>query len=139
MMKRKERVRLIDRSVLAINDTGRRIEPKTEVWFRSPEHRKWIGSLPCHGCGTREAVEAAHVRRDAHAPMGDKPHDFFCWPGCVLCHENRQHMIGELTWWAQRNVQDPLMFVAKRYGLESPCPKTRAATGQWMETGAWVP
>jgi hypothetical protein len=135
--KRKEKVRLLDKTGLAIQHNLARSE-RPSLYFRSEVHRAHIRLLPCHGCGARPS-ECAHVRYGSHTPMKETPHDFYCWPGCNTCHQGEQHYRGERTWWAERLVHDPLLFVAKRYGLQSPCPKTRAAAGRWLETGSWLP
>lgn len=136
-LKRKERVRLIDRSVLAINDTGASRE-RPEAWFRSADHLAHLRTLPCAcGCGRGEC-EAAHIRIGTDGAASVKPSDAFAVPLNPYCHR-RQHSMSEPAFWQQVGVQWPAMFAIKNYALNSPCEKTRIAAGRWMESGKVMP
>src|SRR4051812_1543506 len=97
-MRKKERVRLMDLSELPHPKVVEH-ERKPEEVFESQRHRLWVALQPCHACGAKEPltqIEAAHLRKGAGAPRGGgKKDDFWCWPGCIRCHENLQHTIGE--------------------------------------------
>jgi hypothetical protein len=78
--------------------------------WRSPAHRDFVRSHACCFCGSSTNRVFAHVRIGSNAGMGEKPDD---WRGTVLCDgphsnidqqlgcHNRQHVIGERTFWAQ--------------------------------------
>jgi hypothetical protein len=133
MRKKPARIRLID-------DTGflvQRVKPhedKLDETIDSQEHRSWVSSLPCHACGRKDGVQAAHLRKGAgHPKAGDKKDDFWCWPGCFQCHEQIQHMIGEDSFWEKR-LGDPDRWrtVLMRYGRRSPVSKVRmGADVEW--------
>ncbi len=133
-MKRKERVRLIDLDALAIGRTTHNRAP--DAWFRSPEHLVWIRTLPCAFTGKTGTpdlpIQACHVRKGTDGALSEKPSDVFVWPGSDREHRT-QHFIGEVTFFAQRNIQDPALWAVKNYALRSPCPKTVAAAGRWLE------
>lgn len=132
-MKRREKIKLIDDTHFAVQ----RVKPyerKPDEAIDSKAHRKWIASLSCHACGTRDRVEAAHLRKGAGQPKGgDKKDDFWCWPGCFRCHELIQHSVGEDSFW-ERLLEDPDRWrtVLERYGIKSPVPHVaEAARAEW--------
>lgn len=138
---RKPKVRLIDKSVLAI----RPVEPvrKPDAWFRSKDHRDWINKQPCMACG-RIPVEAAHIRKGTDGCSGEKPSDFYVVPLCdsnaavgyLGCHD-RQHGAGEITFWGplggvERGIQTALDFATR-----SPCERTRKAAAAVLAGKDW--
>lgn len=129
-MKRKApRERLIDDSALMIQ----RVKPheaKPDFMFRSSVHLDWIRGLACEFCGASGQSQACHLWIGTNTAGGsaksEKPHDYWAWPGCSRCHR-RQHFIGERTVWTQHGIHDPNDFVLRKYAMQSPCPRTRAA------------
>ncbi len=75
---------------------------------RSVLHLAFVRSIGiCLACGTRCATVAAHVRSGSDGGMGTKPSDKYAVPLCQIpCHE-KQHRVGELTFWGELGV-DPL-------------------------------
>ena len=82
----------------------------------SPDHLKWIRTLPCLVTGSRTRVEAAHVRYGSPvhgkpAPgMGVKPDDKWVVPLAAHVHRegpDAQHGQNEAAWWEARGI-DPL-------------------------------
>jgi hypothetical protein len=133
--KRQPRPRMFDDSDFLIQ-REKPHESKPEARFRSEVHRAWIRKCPCEHCGRLGgapgddfvAVEAAHIRVGTKTGKGETPDDFWCWPGCVLCHENLQHKIGEWTFWQKRRKKmDPHRYILEMYALTSPCTRTQAA------------
>lgn len=62
------------------------------------EDKKWLIELRSHPClftGKTE-VEAAHVRKGAHAGMKQKPHDYFAIPLHFAIHRE-EHQHGAVT------------------------------------------
>lgn len=65
---------------------------------RSPKHRKWVASQPCHLIGRSDwngrrhvcsgDVVAAHIRIETRAGTGYKPNDGYCLPLCKAGHED---------------------------------------------------
>lgn len=86
--------------------------PERATQREFPRHRKFIRSLECVcanistlirdapgywqnvWCGGR--IECCHLRLGSHAPMSEKPHDWFCFPACAM-HHQQAHRVGELT------------------------------------------
>lgn len=69
--------------------------PKTP---RAPEYLQWLREQPCHICGTRYVVEAAHT---GSGGMGLKPSDWDAIPLCEECHRTRPnsyHTLGARAW-----------------------------------------
>jgi|SRR5574340_1117855 len=81
--------------------------PKRENRWKSPAHLAWIRGFHCCNCGSATNIEAAHVRMGSGAGMGFKPHDWRAVPLCggsSGCHQ-RQHTVGEKTFWEGRDVE----------------------------------
>lgn len=82
-------------------------EKRTERW-KSQAHLKFVRSRACSVCGSTVNVEAAHVRLGSNAGIGRKPDDYravsLCG-GLDGCHQ-RQHTVGEATFWKGRDVED---------------------------------
>ena len=74
--------------------------------WRSPAHCNHVRAHDCSipGCASGEPIEVAHVRIGSGAGMGQKPDDFRGVSLCRECHQ-RQHNIGEQTFWAGRDVE----------------------------------
>lgn len=79
--------------------------PKRDSRWRSPGHLSFVRSHHCsvEGC-TAMPIEAAHVRIGSGAGMSQKPDD---WRAVSLCrdHHQRQHEVGERTFWAGIDVE----------------------------------
>jgi hypothetical protein len=79
--------------------------------LRSGDHLKFIRSLPCVVCLTRNNIQAAHIRaaniaygkRDTG--VGSKSSDHWTLPACAA-HHDEQHRINELAYWASEGI-DP--------------------------------
>jgi len=67
---------------------------KKDAGKRSPGHRAWVRGHACSACGSRTAIECAHVRNGTDGGTGIKPSDRWCISLCKECH-TRQHQIGE--------------------------------------------
>lgn len=76
-----------------------RKEKRSARW-RSQAHLSFVRKHHCSvpGC-TAVPIEAAHVRINSGAGMGEKPSD---WRAVSLCrdHHNEQHRIGEPRFWS---------------------------------------
>lgn len=83
---------------------------KRDSRWRSPAHRAFVRDrFACAYCGSTTNTVFAHYRLGSGAGMGQKPDD---WRGTPLCDgptanadgmlgcHNRQHIIGEETFWA---------------------------------------
>lgn len=82
-------------------------KPKREARFRSQRHLRHIRSHACVMCDCEAPIEAAHVRLGGNGGMGFKPDDFNAVALCGGpdgCHQ-RQHTIGERTFWQGKDVQ----------------------------------
>lgn len=83
--------------------------PKRASRWRSQAHRDWVRGFTCCICGSSTNIEVAHVRMGSGAGVGQKPDDWRTVPLCagpfsskdgqLGCHD-RQHVIGEPTFWA---------------------------------------
>lgn len=128
MKQKPPKVRLIDDKDFMIQKVKPH-EPKPDFMFRSAVHKAWIQSQICEFCGTPSPSEACHlwletVTKDGSA-KGEKPHDYWFWPGCHL-HHRIQHFIGERTFWCSAHgIPDPNRYILEKYALKSPCPATR--------------
>lgn len=82
-------------------------EPKRATRWRSGAHCTFVRGRACAMCGSTVAIEAAHVRLGSGAGIGQKPDDWrmvgLCG-GADGCHQ-RQHRVGEPTFWRGRNVE----------------------------------
>lgn len=93
---------------------------RTSRW-RSPSHRAFVRQHACSVCLSSTNVEFAHVRIGSGAGMGEKPDD---WRGVSLCAgpnsniegqlgcHNRQHIVGERTFWADAMVDVEALIAA---------------------------
>lgn len=87
---------------------------KRQHRWRSTAHRDWIRGFACCVCDSSTNIEVAHVRMNSGAGIGQKPDDWRTLPLCagpnsnkgrqLGCH-NRQHIVGEKTFWADRDVE----------------------------------
>lgn len=82
--------------------------PKQKA-FRSKTYLKWIRTLPCYCCGSKES-EAHHVigLHWGLSGMGQKAPDTFCMPLCRR-HHNEVHRDTEM----QQQQPDWLMWVLR--------------------------
>lgn len=83
---------------------------------RDNAYLAWLRRQPCVICGTRERVEAAHVRAGypsagwAPTGMAQKPDDQRAVPLCAHDHRegpNAQHRANERAWWANHGIDPP--------------------------------
>lgn len=87
--------------------------PKRESRWRSPAHLAFVRSHCCSVCGSDYNIQAAHVRYGSNTGLGQKPDDWRAVSLCagpnsnnieqLGCH-NRQHIVGEVTFWANSGV-----------------------------------
>lgn len=89
-------------------------EPKRASRWRSLAHCAWIRGFACCVCGSTTNIEVAHVRLGSKCGMGQKPDDWRTVPLCAGPHSNnleqlgchnRQHIVGEQTFWKGRDVE----------------------------------
>jgi hypothetical protein len=86
---------------------------------RSNDHLKFIRSLPCAICGSRNHVQAAHIRMPnlvygkRQTGAGEKPSDKFATPLCAD-HHAEQHTGGEAEFW-KRHGLDPFFIACALY------------------------
>lgn len=118
---------------------------KPEEQFRSADHGKWIRSLPCMICGRPRHVAAAHVRKGTDGATGVKPSDFYENPLCdgdldegrfFGCH-NRQHKMGEVTFWNMHGGLERAIEHALSIAECSPCDRTRKAAAAVLSGRPW--
>lgn len=91
--------------------------------WKSLAHRDWIRGFACCVCGSTTNIEVAHVRIGSGAGIGQKPDDWRTVPLCagpnasadghLGCH-NRQHTVGERTFWAGFDVETLLDEFARQ-------------------------
>lgn len=95
---------------------------------KDPAYLQWLRRLPCVACGSRERVEAAHVRAGYPSAgwrptgMQEKPDDVRCVPLCALDHRegpDAQHRSGERAWWSARGIDPPDLCAALRKAYEA--------------------
>lgn len=93
-----------------------------------PGYLAFLRTRPCMICGTRQGVEAAHIRFGLTG-MGRKPDDSKALPLCAWDHRNgphAQHKTGdEQAWWQEKGI-DPLRAAAvyyAEYGGDGGRPK----------------
>lgn len=86
-------------------------KPKRATRWRSQAHCNFVRGFACSNCGSTTNIEVAHVRLGSGTGVGQKPDDFravslcgFQMPGNAGCH-NRQHIVGEQTFWKGRDVE----------------------------------
>lgn len=112
-----------------IRQTGKR-----ESRWKSPAHRQWVRGFACAFCGSSTNVEVAHVRIGSGAGMGQKPDDWRTVPLCagpnsdingqLGCH-NRQHIIGERTFWQDYEYAHGQTVEELIHDLSKASPKAR--------------
>ena len=103
---------------------GRPKVPPKKRRKRTPEQRKeddhlnFIRVLPCAVCGSRERVEAAHLRSGSleHGKpptgMGQRPPHRWTTPLCAYHHReapDAQHNMNELAFWSYHGI-DPFIL-----------------------------
>ena len=82
--------------------------------WRSQAHCAWIRGFACCVCGSMTNIVAAHYRLGSHTGASQKPDDWRTLPMCdgpfsnaegqLGCHD-RQHLVGEQTFWKGRDVE----------------------------------
>lgn len=86
---------------------------------RSQAHLAFIRSLPCVVCGSRDGVQAAHLRAGnpvygkRRTGLGEKPHDRFANALCRSCHA-AQHKQDELAFWRSHGI-DPFQVATSLF------------------------
>ena len=130
------------------------VKDKRASRWRSPAHTSFVRSFCCAMCGSATNIEAAHVRMGSGAGMGQKPDDWRTVPLCagpksnaaeqLGCHD-RQHIIGERTFWDQyekevgQTVEELLTALCKaspkRPQIEQE--KRDRETSKWPGRIAW--
>jgi hypothetical protein len=77
---------------------------KRSTRWKSQTHRTFVcKEFACANCGATAAREAAHVRMNSGAGIGEKPDDWRVVPLCggpMGCHAE-QHRIGEPAFWSR--------------------------------------
>ena len=91
-------------------------KPKRATRWRSQAHTNWIRGFACCVCGSTTNIAAAHVRLGSHSGISQKPDDWRTVPLCdgphgnaeghLGCH-NRQHIVGERTFWSHDRFGNP--------------------------------
>lgn len=76
---------------------------KRDGRWRSQRHRNFVRDHACSVCHATAPIEVAHVRLGSGAGMGQKPDDWRTVSLCRDCHQ-RQHTVGEVTFWTGRDV-----------------------------------
>ena len=75
-------------------------KPKRSSRFRSQRHLAHVRSHACVMCDSGAGIQAAHVRMESGAGMGEKPDDWRAVPLCGPCHNGDQHTkLGEPAFW----------------------------------------
>lgn len=121
-------------------------ETKRESRWRSPGHTGWIAKeFACCMCGSTTNTVAAHVRLGSHTGLGQKPDDWRTAPLCdgpssaaggmLGCH-NRQHAIGEATFWGQYERENGQSVEQLLESLCKASPKAREITAAKRERSA---
>ncbi|MET3352325.1 UNVERIFIED_ORG: hypothetical protein ABID33_000208 [Xanthobacter viscosus] len=86
-----------------------------------PAHLALIRKLPCLVTGSRERIEAAHIRMsDAamgkrNAGVGAKPSD--CWTVPLSAEKHREQHEGNERWFWERHGINPLRVAERLYDL----------------------
>ena len=86
---------------------------------RNEQHLRWLRTLECLVSGSRQKVEAAHVRFDdpvlgkRQTGIGERPDDRWALPLARDIHAD-QHRHGEREWWARQGI-DPLRIAQQLY------------------------
>lgn len=76
---------------------------KRDGRWRSQRHRNFVRDHACSVCHAAAPIEVAHVRLGSGAGMSQKPDDWRTVSLCRDCHQ-RQHNVGEVTFWTGRDV-----------------------------------
>lgn len=84
---------------------------------RFPAHCSFVRSHACCACGSKAAIEVAHVRIGTDGGTGMKPGDYWTISLCHDCHA-RQHQIGETSFekWAGIDMK----YLAREFVKASP-------------------
>jgi phage terminase large subunit GpA-like protein len=72
---------------------------------RDADYRRWVRTLPCLACHSRQSIEAAHTGQDGGMSM--KASDYSCIPLCSNCHTQgpqSYHRIGRAAFERARRV-----------------------------------
>lgn len=122
----KERGKAAKREIRKAIDRSSSGQRKPRV--QEPAYLQWLRRLPCVACGSRERVEAAHVRAGYASagwrPTGmmEKPDDARAVPLDALCHRegpDAQHRSSERAWWSARGIDPPDLCAALRKAYET--------------------
>ena len=87
-------------------------EPKRSTRWKSGAHANHVRSHECSMCGSRVNIQFAHYRLGSGAGIGQKPDDWRATSLCKECHD-RQHIVGEETFWAGKDVMAIIDFFCR--------------------------
>lgn len=92
-------------------------KPKRASRWRSTAHKDFVRGHACSNCGSTAGIQAAHVRMNSGAGIGQKPDDWRTVSLCGPCHNGDQHTkLGEPAFWAayhKRSGQDVEALIAE--------------------------
>ena len=79
-------------------------KPKRQSRWKSQAHLTHVRKHACVNCGSTANVQAAHVRMNSGAGIGQKPDDWRAVPLCGGSHlvegcHTEQHRVGEPNFW----------------------------------------
>lgn len=144
--KKQPKPRLFDRRDPAfLIQYSTRLEEKPDAWFRSEPYLASVRKLPCRACGRTSHVAAAHLRKGTDGCGEEKPSDFFVNPLCdgrlaggsfFGCHE-RQHAIGEVTFWTEFGGVDVIKAEALTRASQSHIKTASAAALNVLAGRKW--
>ena len=84
---------------------------------RFPAHCSFVRQHACCACGSKAAIEVAHVRTGTDGGTGLKPGDWWTISLCHECHA-RQHQIGEASFEKQAGID--MKYLALEFVKASP-------------------
>ena len=100
-------------------------KPKREARWRSQTHLRFVRGFQCAVPGCQGMpIEAAHVRMNSGAGMGEKPADYRAVPLCRE-HHSGQHSQGERTFWKSYQAASGQDVEALIEALCNDSPKRR--------------
>ena len=97
---------------------------------RNEQHLRWLRTLECLVSGSRQGVEAAHVRfadpifGKRPTGKGERPDARWALPLARDIHA-AQHRSGEREWWARQGI-DPLKVASELYQASGDTERAEA-------------
>ena len=88
-----------------------------KVKRRFPAHCNFVRNHACCACGSKAAIEVAHVRTGTDGGMGKKPGDWWTISLCHECH-SRQHQVGEASFENETGID--MKELATEFAAKSP-------------------